>query len=153
MLSVVEHFIHLYNVFLSCPSATSCFQFSLVPPTLAPSSFVFISSYFVIIINSLGLIIINVDHVNIDGGDTHCDRGRVILLSSGTINSPSPDRVHAGILTGLILFRSYAGNHSELELIRATALLCPGDSTSQLCPLSASSYILPSYSSIMSPEP
>lgn len=39
--------------------------------------------------------------------------------------------IHAGILTGLILFSSYAGNHSCYEFMSAEALLCPPEQWDQ----------------------
>ena len=39
--------------------------------------------------------------------------------------------IHAGMLTGLILFSSYAGNHSCYEFISAVALQCPPEQWDQ----------------------
>ena len=60
---------------------------------------------------------------------------------------------HVGVLMGLILCPSCAGNHGCCEFVSALALLCLGDTSSSWSFLVLGSYTLSATSFVMFPEP
>lgn len=137
MWPLKKQYFLIFGAFILCllllPSSSS----QTSPKCLCPTSLIAFSSF---LANNL-LSLITAAHAGMDAGlglpPPPSSTAQSSWARGGQSHNPSPN--HSGIW----LASSCAGNHSCCVLMNVTAMLCPEDSSSQLCSLSSGSHILP----------